>query len=284
MKLCRPFGAPGLHSIAPYLHPHARPFAQRGLARRALDGTGSTGADDLLKQADELLAQMAQGNFKKTVPAEEAQRSMEDPGLGYQLQCDVNGCTIVPVARQDAARTPSSSFVGAGRQENSATPSDFVMAEGKGWKLGYDRSPASSSSYSALIGSEGFSFAITRQEYDDFIKLMKNLRQSVATLQICGEWGSANDDATLEMSTDRVWMQGRAPQKRLTALQNMWNRNNGTAQEAFALRFIFTAPDHREVEGSWSAETVMTVLSHLDSESELLPPGFSADLAEAVAA
>lgn len=48
---------------------------------------------------------------------------------------------------------------------------------------------------------------------------MKNLRQSVATLQICGEWGSANDDATLEMSTDRVWMQGRAPQKRLTALQ-----------------------------------------------------------------
>ena len=63
------------------------------------------------------------------------------------------------------------SFVGAGRQENSATPSDFVMAEGKGWKLGYDRSPASSSSYSALIGSEGFSFAITRQEYDDFIKV-----------------------------------------------------------------------------------------------------------------
>ena len=27
----------------------------------------------------------------------------------------------------------------------------------------------------------------------------------------------------------------------------MWNRSNGTAQEAFALRFIFTAPDHREV-------------------------------------
>ena len=51
------------------------------------------------------------------------------------------------------------------------------------------------------------------------MQLLKNLRQSVATLQICGEWGSANDDATLEMSTDRVWMQGRAPQKRLTALQ-----------------------------------------------------------------
>ena len=63
------------------------------------------------------------------------------------------------------------SFVGAGRQQNSATPADFVMAEGKGWKLGYDRTPASPSSYSALIGSDGFSFAITRQEYDDFIKV-----------------------------------------------------------------------------------------------------------------
>ena len=66
-------------------------------------------ADDLLRQADDLLAQMAQGNFKKSAPAEQdQQQSMEDPGLGYQLQCDVNGCTIVPVARQDAARTPSS--------------------------------------------------------------------------------------------------------------------------------------------------------------------------------
>lgn len=180
--------------------------------------------------------------------------------------------------------------------------------------------------------------SLPKLQFTDAVQLLKNLRQSVATLQICGEWGSANDDATLEMSTQRVWMQGRAPQKRLTALQasvcfsrpdsthhlilpaslrccmqerlrlpvasasliayslnwsvqcspvachtslhlippglrpcgactisssacqsavahadesgaaqNMWNRNNGTAQEAFALRFIFTAPDHREV-------------------------------------
>lgn len=30
-------------------------------------------------------------------------------------------------------------------------------------------------------------------------------------------------------------------------MQNMWNRNNGSAQEAFALRFIFTAQEQREV-------------------------------------
>ena len=51
------------------------------------------------------------------------------------------------------------------------------------------------------------------------VQLLKNLRQSVATLQICGEWGSGKEEATLQMSTERVWMQGRVPQKRLTTLQ-----------------------------------------------------------------
>ena len=51
------------------------------------------------------------------------------------------------------------------------------------------------------------------------VQLLKNLRQSVATLQICSEWGSGKEEATLQMSTERVWMQGRVPQKRLTTLQ-----------------------------------------------------------------
>ena len=71
------------------------------------------------------------------------------------------------------------------------------------------------------------------------VQLLKNLRQSVATLQICGEWGSGNDDATLEMSTDSVWMQGRAPQKRLTALQV---RAVSQYYHAHALKLVFIAP------------------------------------------
>ena len=54
------------------------------------------------------------------------------------------------------------------------------------------------------------------------MQLLKNLRQSIATLEICGEWGTgqrANDDASLEVRTERVWMEGRAQQKRLSALQ-----------------------------------------------------------------
>ena len=54
------------------------------------------------------------------------------------------------------------------------------------------------------------------------LQLLTNLRRSVATLDICGEWGTgskANDEAALEVKTDRVWMEGRAQQKRLSALQ-----------------------------------------------------------------
>ena len=50
-------------------------------------------------------------------------------------------------------------------------------------------------------------------------QLLRNLRQSVATLQICGEWQGEKEEAMLEMATERVWVQGRAPQKRLAALQ-----------------------------------------------------------------
>ncbi len=45
-----------------------------------------------------------------------------------------------------------------------------------------------------------------------------NLRRSITTLDICGEWGG-DREATLEMSLGSVYVQGRAPQKRLSALQ-----------------------------------------------------------------
>lgn len=54
------------------------------------------------------------------------------------------------------------------------------------------------------------------------LQLLRNLRHSVATLEILGEWGTgarAEDEAALELKTDRIWMEGRAQQKRLSALQ-----------------------------------------------------------------
>jgi hypothetical protein len=63
-------------------------------------------AHDLLKEADDLLALMAQGKLPKRVDTGAAsvladQASLEEGG--FQLQCDVNGCSIVPVAKSDAA-------------------------------------------------------------------------------------------------------------------------------------------------------------------------------------
>ena len=54
------------------------------------------------------------------------------------------------------------------------------------------------------------------------LQLLKNLQRSVATLDILGEWGTgarAEDEAALELKTDRIWMEGRAQQKHLSALQ-----------------------------------------------------------------
>ena len=50
------------------------------------------------------------------------------------------------------------------------------------------------------------------------LQLLMNLRRSITTLDICGEWGG-DREATLEMSLGNVYVQGRAPQKRLSALQ-----------------------------------------------------------------
>ena len=54
---------------------------------------------------------------------------------------------------------------------SNSKPRDFVLAEGKGWKLGYDRNPEDPNGYSALVASESWSIALTRAEYDDFVKV-----------------------------------------------------------------------------------------------------------------
>ena len=54
-----------------------------------------------------MLAQMAKGQFKKKAQAAEEPASDNGERPGFELQCDVNGCTIVPVSQMDAARSPA---------------------------------------------------------------------------------------------------------------------------------------------------------------------------------
>lgn len=149
--------------------------------------------------------------------------------------------------------------------------SDVLVAEGKGWKMGYDRNPSASNPYSAFVGGDGWNISLTPKEYEDFIQVLQNLRQSVATLEVCGEWdqeGSA--EATLEMSTPRIWMQGRAAQRQLSVLQRLWSSRGSGGEKlpnvAFSLRFLVTSSGSRDVEGSWPDQVVMAVLRHLDDD------------------
>ena len=232
-----------------------------------------------------------------------------------ELRCDVNGCSIVPVSSAAPARdAPPNSFFasvdefeaagvsggeGGGlrarsgkaasstqqQQASSSTgpsasgapaPVDFRLAEGPGWRLGFDAAALpGSTNFSAVAGGDGWSAAMTRDEYDDLVRLLANLQQSVATLSVCGEWGGEgssrgdDDEAALEMSSSRVWVQGRAPADRLSSLQAAWGGGGAAAKAApssplaaFELRFILL--QGREVEGVWPAEAVAGVLANLE--------------------
>ena len=163
---------------------------------------------------------------------------------------------------------------GASAAAAAAVPADFELAEGPGWRLGVDRAaPPGGEGYAAVVGGDGWSAALTRDEYDDLTRLLANLRESVATLHVCGDWDGASEDAALEMSTPRVWVQGRAPAERLGSLQAAWGKGDGGAAgaagssppapaAAFELRFILLQA--REFEGVWPAEAVAGVLAHID--------------------
>ena len=174
-----------------------------------------------------------------------------------------------------SSSSPSSSSSGG-----APSPVDFRLAEGPGWRLGFDAAASpGSSNFSAVAGGDGWSAAMTRDEYDDLVKLLANLQKSVATLSVCGEWGGdgGGDEAALEMSSARVWVQGRAPAARLSSLQAAWGgaAKGGPGGEgaaapssplaAFELRFILL--QGREVEGVWPAEAVAGVLANLEGVS-----------------
>lgn len=49
-------------------------------------------------------------------------------------------------------------------------PRDFVLSEGEGWKLGYDRDPINPRAHTALVGSDAWSVSMTHQEFTEFVQ------------------------------------------------------------------------------------------------------------------
>lgn len=69
---------------------------------------------------------------------------------------------------------------------------DVFVLQGKGWKLGVNRQLSSrrpSEAYTAFVGGDNWSISLTHEEYNDFIKLLNNLRysphQESLPLEIC---------------------------------------------------------------------------------------------------
>ena len=68
---------------------------------------------------------------------------------------------------------PAGSFVGSSGQaaRKGQQPRDFVLMEGEGWKLGYDRNPINTVAYTALIGADSWSVSVTMEEFTDFLQV-----------------------------------------------------------------------------------------------------------------
>ncbi|GMH40236.1 hypothetical protein BSKO_08140 [Bryopsis sp. KO-2023] len=253
-------------------HHHARRLNQRIVTVRGKDAEGEGNVDavnDLLDKAEALMAEV--GVIQAEATKVDTSTSSENPRVA--LHCDVNGCTIAPVVDEASASKgpPGTKFSG---EDEQSSEKDLMVMEGKGWKMGFDRFPRAGDRYNGFIGGDDWTITLTSEEYQDFIQLLKNLRQSVATLEVCGEWDKEDTaEATLEMSTPRIWMQGRAPQRRLSVLQRLWSSRPVDGESlpgvAFSLRFIVTSSGSREVEGFWPASAVMAVLEALDSKSSL---------------
>lgn len=79
----------------------------------------------------------------------------------------------------------------------------------------------------------------------------------------------------------QVWMQGRAEQRRLSALQRLWkgSETSEAPSAAFSLRFFLTGGSAREFEGNWNAEVVLDVLNWLDGKPSSADSATQAELA-----
>lgn len=265
--------------------------------------SGEDAAAVLLRETEQLLAKLGKGGGSKPIPKG---YQSEDEGLSPSLvvTCDVNGCVISPAASSPGPAglvTPVRPEMTSIKVHEQNCPERFEYYEGMGWKLGFDPQPDSDDVYSAVVGSHDFSISLTRPEFYDFIQLLMSLRRSVATLDTGGEWGQQGNEATLEMETDRLWMQGRAPEKTLSMLKAWWQDGEAASQDgeaasqtgeavsqngeagnqngdfaglkeeglasAFALRVIVKSEGTREVEGAWHPVSTMNLISFIDSES-----------------
>ncbi len=116
------------------------------------------------------------------------------------------------------------------RPSRAIPPTDRLVKEGNGWRLGRD---PSRSVFQGLVGGQGWGFELTAQELDDFCRLLHQLAETMRHMQ-----GELMEEERLccEAESNCLWLEVEGfPQK-------------------YGLRLILT--QQRGAEGGWPAEVV----------------------------
>ncbi|MGC9502740.1 DUF1818 family protein [Baaleninema sp.] len=122
-----------------------------------------------------------------------------------------------------------------------------ILKRGRGWRLGY-RPPAASPSddetsvFVALVGSDDWAFELTHAEFEDFRRLLVQLKE---TMQAAAAELSDEERLACEVESQRLWMEAEG------------------FPHAYRVRLILNTG--RGCEGEWSPEAVRELLNATQS-------------------
>lgn len=117
-----------------------------------------------------------------------------------------------------------------------------LLKQGQGWRWGFDRNRE----YSALIGSEDWALELTEAEFQDFRRLLSQLKETMAMMatELMDE-----EKITCEIESDLLWLEAEG------------------YPQAFSLHVILH--QGRGCEGSWTAIAVAELIQSLEEFPDL---------------
>ncbi|KAH7421879.1 hypothetical protein KP509_13G079500 [Ceratopteris richardii] len=192
-----------------------------------------------------------------------------------KLECDESGCAYIMTktmaSEEDTAnRQLRCDFTGCYFVDEPPQENTLEAIQGPNWRLGFESSPESEETFSAVLGAGGWSITLTASEFNDFCQLIKTLRKGIATMNEDGFLGK--ESISMQAERGSLWMECIIPKKRVAILQSLWKLGSRGHDDndalSFGLRFVISDPVNRQVQGYWPAEAVMEMLKKVDALSE----------------
>ncbi len=162
---------------------------------------------------EELIRQGPEGSMVATIDEDDVPDGFGDfellEGDGWKLGVD----HAASGADKYAAVIGSNSFTAA---ITLAEYDDFVEVRVFVMRLRFGHSCTHYNTHSMCVQSQP---VVINTHLSPTTQTLRSLQQSITTLQSSGEWSDkASEETTFEKSTERVWLQGKAPSSTLKAL------------------------------------------------------------------